>query len=110
MGNDAKQNDDSSPAVPDPDPLLVFDLETATARNFVYANKTMRYPYHQASDICTGIVYRLMFVSWCRRWRISPCISTIGSRSTRSTSGTLTRKHGLSLNKVSETIVYHYYG
>ncbi|KAL1938522.1 hypothetical protein VTO73DRAFT_11545 [Trametes versicolor] len=52
--NDAKQNNDYSPGVPDPDPLLEFDLETATARNFVYANKTMRYPYHQASDICTG--------------------------------------------------------
>ncbi|KAI0359575.1 hypothetical protein OH77DRAFT_1395578 [Trametes cingulata] len=33
--------------LPDPDPLLDFDLETATARNFIYANKTMRYPYHQ---------------------------------------------------------------
>ncbi|KAI0753151.1 hypothetical protein C8Q80DRAFT_1097241 [Daedaleopsis nitida] len=30
-----------------PDPLVDFDLETATARNFVYANKTVRYPYYQ---------------------------------------------------------------
>ncbi|OJT10571.1 hypothetical protein TRAPUB_12907 [Trametes pubescens] len=40
----AKQSDDSNPSLPDPDPLLEFDLETATARNFVYANKTMRKP------------------------------------------------------------------
>ena len=36
-------------SLPDPDPLLNFDLETATARNFVYANKTVRYPYYQVS-------------------------------------------------------------
>ncbi|KAI1791192.1 hypothetical protein LXA43DRAFT_889743 [Ganoderma leucocontextum] len=34
-------------SIPDPDPLDNFDLETATARNFIYANKTLRYPYHQ---------------------------------------------------------------
>ncbi|KAI8978285.1 hypothetical protein BD414DRAFT_580100 [Trametes punicea] len=33
--------------LPDPEPLTDFDLETATARNFLYANKTMRYPYYQ---------------------------------------------------------------
>ncbi|KAI0369011.1 hypothetical protein BV20DRAFT_947094 [Pilatotrama ljubarskyi] len=37
----------SDGSLPDPDPLLDFDLDTATARNFIYANKTMRYPYHQ---------------------------------------------------------------
>ena len=36
-------------SMPDPDPLHDFDLETATARNFIYANKTLRYPYHQVS-------------------------------------------------------------
>ena len=33
--------------LPDPDPLLDFDLETATARNYVYVNKTVRHPYYQ---------------------------------------------------------------
>lgn len=32
---------------PDPDPLLDFDLTNATARNHVYVNKTLRYPYFQ---------------------------------------------------------------
>ena len=36
-------------SMPDPDPLSNFDLEMATARNFIYANKTLRYPYHQVS-------------------------------------------------------------
>ncbi|KAJ2989663.1 hypothetical protein NUW54_g8709 [Trametes sanguinea] len=34
-------------SLPDPDPLTDFDLRKATARNYMYANKTMRYPYHQ---------------------------------------------------------------
>ncbi|KAI0767115.1 hypothetical protein C8Q74DRAFT_1203340 [Fomes fomentarius] len=34
-------------SLPDPDPLFDFDLETATARNYVYANKTVRHPYYQ---------------------------------------------------------------
>ena len=38
-------------SLPDPDPLVNFDLETATARNFVYANKTVRYPYYQVKEI-----------------------------------------------------------
>ena len=38
-------------SLPDPDPLVNFDLETATARNFVYANKTVRYPYHQVEEM-----------------------------------------------------------
>ena len=38
-------------SIADPDPLHDFDLETATARNFIYANKTLRYPYYQASDV-----------------------------------------------------------
>ncbi|KAI0663963.1 hypothetical protein C8Q70DRAFT_211356 [Cubamyces menziesii] len=42
-----KHTKEVSVGLPDPDPLAEFDLETATARNFVYANKTMRYPYHQ---------------------------------------------------------------
>ena len=42
----------SSPgsSIPDPDPLHDFDLETASARNFIYANKTLRYPYYQVGD------------------------------------------------------------
>ncbi|KZT37993.1 hypothetical protein SISSUDRAFT_1047708 [Sistotremastrum suecicum HHB10207 ss-3] len=32
---------------PDPDPWWDFDLETATTRNHVYVNKTLRYPYFQ---------------------------------------------------------------
>ncbi|KAI0326339.1 hypothetical protein GY45DRAFT_1329059 [Cubamyces sp. BRFM 1775] len=42
-----KSIEETSCVLPDPDPLTEFDLETATARNFIYANKTMRYPYHQ---------------------------------------------------------------
>ncbi|KAH9911195.1 uncharacterized protein B0H18DRAFT_1129044 [Fomitopsis serialis] len=33
--------------LPDPDPLLDFDLSTATLRNYVYVNKVLRYPYFQ---------------------------------------------------------------
>lgn len=33
--------------LPDPDPLLGFDLESATLRDYVYVNKTLRYPYFQ---------------------------------------------------------------
>lgn len=33
----------------DPDPLYDFNLKTATSRNFVYVNKTVRYPYFQVS-------------------------------------------------------------
>ncbi|KAH9889388.1 hypothetical protein C8Q73DRAFT_747858 [Cubamyces lactineus] len=39
--------EETSGGLLDPDPLTEFSLETATARNFIYANKTMRYPYHQ---------------------------------------------------------------
>ncbi|KAH9855929.1 hypothetical protein C2E23DRAFT_557005 [Lenzites betulinus] len=42
-----KESSHLTGGLPDPDPLLEFDLKTATARNFIYANKTMRYPYHQ---------------------------------------------------------------
>ena len=38
-------------SLPYPDPLVNFDLETATARNFVYANKTVRYPYYQVKEM-----------------------------------------------------------
>ncbi|GAA5913255.1 hypothetical protein JCM6882_000044 [Rhodosporidiobolus microsporus] len=42
--------------LPDPDPLLDFDLETATTRDHIYVNKCLRYPYfqtmaHQPLDI-----------------------------------------------------------
>ncbi|KAF8304833.1 hypothetical protein DL93DRAFT_2066749 [Clavulina sp. PMI_390] len=33
--------------VPDPKPLLDFDLKTARTRDYVYVNKTLRYPYYQ---------------------------------------------------------------
>ncbi|EJD05609.1 uncharacterized protein FOMMEDRAFT_77964 [Fomitiporia mediterranea MF3/22] len=33
--------------LPDPDPLHDFDLETATTRNHLYVNKTVRWPYYQ---------------------------------------------------------------
>ncbi|KAI0941617.1 hypothetical protein AcW1_003465 [Taiwanofungus camphoratus] len=33
--------------LPDPDPLLGFDLESATLRDYVHVNKTLRYPYFQ---------------------------------------------------------------
>ncbi|KAH9834100.1 uncharacterized protein C8Q71DRAFT_873543 [Rhodofomes roseus] len=33
--------------LPDPDPLLEFDLKTATLRDYVYVNKALRYPYFQ---------------------------------------------------------------
>ncbi|EPQ52256.1 hypothetical protein GLOTRDRAFT_47391 [Gloeophyllum trabeum ATCC 11539] len=33
--------------LPDPDPLWDFDLATATTRNHLYVNKTVRWPYHQ---------------------------------------------------------------
>ncbi|KZT50557.1 hypothetical protein CALCODRAFT_559055 [Calocera cornea HHB12733] len=60
---DYKPNDDSSPAsksiwhankekaeddaLPDPKPLLEFDLKTAKTRDYIYVNKTLRYPYYQ---------------------------------------------------------------
>ena len=44
-GKDAVTTSKSS--LPDPDPLVEFDLETTTSRNFVYANKTVRHPYYQ---------------------------------------------------------------
>ncbi|KAI5120885.1 hypothetical protein M0805_002985 [Coniferiporia weirii] len=34
-------------ALPDPDPLHDFNLETATTRNHLYVNKPVRVPYHQ---------------------------------------------------------------
>jgi len=42
--------------LPNPEPLLKFDLDTATTRNHVYVNKVLRYPYfqtmaHQPMDI-----------------------------------------------------------
>ncbi|GJJ08598.1 hypothetical protein Clacol_002817 [Clathrus columnatus] len=33
--------------LPNPDPLPDFDITTATTRNHVYVNRTLRYPYHQ---------------------------------------------------------------
>ncbi|EJU05042.1 hypothetical protein DACRYDRAFT_47033, partial [Dacryopinax primogenitus] len=33
--------------LPDPKPLLDFDLKTAKTRNYIYVNKTLRYPYYQ---------------------------------------------------------------
>lgn len=38
-------------SLPDPDPLFDFDLETTTARNYVYANKTVRHPYYQVRSV-----------------------------------------------------------
>ena len=35
--------------LPDPDPFVDFDLMTAMTRDFLYANKTLRHPYHQVS-------------------------------------------------------------
>ncbi|PCH35811.1 hypothetical protein WOLCODRAFT_140094 [Wolfiporia cocos MD-104 SS10] len=48
-------DDQSSPSwhatgpgyLPDPDPLHRFDLQSATVRDYVYVNKTLRYPYFQ---------------------------------------------------------------
>ncbi|KZP00434.1 hypothetical protein CALVIDRAFT_595249 [Calocera viscosa TUFC12733] len=60
---DNKGGDDSSPAsksiwhankeqgeedvLRDPKPLLDFDLKTAKTRDYIYVNKTLRYPYYQ---------------------------------------------------------------
>ncbi|CCM03919.1 uncharacterized protein FIBRA_06070 [Fibroporia radiculosa] len=33
--------------LPDPDPLVGFDLKSASVRDYVYVNKTLRYPYFQ---------------------------------------------------------------
>lgn len=33
--------------LPDPDPLVDFDLTSASTRDYIYVNKTMRYPYFQ---------------------------------------------------------------
>jgi len=41
-----KANEEDT-ALPDPEPLPDFDLETATTRNHVYVNKTVRWPYFQ---------------------------------------------------------------
>ncbi|KAI0645173.1 hypothetical protein C8Q79DRAFT_756449 [Trametes meyenii] len=43
----AAQHESRVSLLPDPDPLVEFDLETASIRNFIYANKTVRYPYYQ---------------------------------------------------------------
>ena len=48
----------SESGLPDPDPLFEFDLETATARNHLYVNKAMRYPYFQVR------IYSLYVASW----------------------------------------------
>ncbi|GAA5827482.1 hypothetical protein JCM11251_003831 [Rhodosporidiobolus azoricus] len=37
--------------LPDPDPLYEFDLETATTRDHIYVNKTLRYPYFQTMQV-----------------------------------------------------------
>ncbi|KAI0753138.1 hypothetical protein C8Q80DRAFT_1097643 [Daedaleopsis nitida] len=34
-------------SLPDPDPLADFDLASATTRDYLYVNKTVRHPYHQ---------------------------------------------------------------
>lgn len=34
-------------SLPNPKPLLDFDLKTAKTRDYVYVNKTLRYPYYQ---------------------------------------------------------------
>lgn len=33
--------------IPDPDPLLDFDLSTARTRDYLNVNRTLRYPYFQ---------------------------------------------------------------
>ncbi|KAF9514579.1 hypothetical protein BS47DRAFT_1342892 [Hydnum rufescens UP504] len=33
--------------IPDPKPILDFDLKTARTRDYVHVNKTLRYPYYQ---------------------------------------------------------------
>lgn len=36
--------------LPDPDPLVDFDLEHASLRDYVYVNKVLRYPYFQVGS------------------------------------------------------------
>lgn len=69
--------------LPNPEPLVGFDLGTAMPRDFLYVNRTMRYPYHQVG--ISGLLRSLReedcelnFV--LRRWLTSQCISTTGSR------------------------------
>lgn len=38
---------DSIIKLPDPSPVQNFDLKTARTRDHIYANKQLRYPYHQ---------------------------------------------------------------
>ena len=66
-------------SIPDPDPLHDFDLGTATARNFIYANKTLRYPYYQVSDPSrTSDGLPVLNENRGRRWRTSQCTRTTG--------------------------------
>ena len=34
-------------SIPDPTPCLDFDIKTSMTRDYIYANKPLRYPYHQ---------------------------------------------------------------
>ena len=40
----------------DPNPILNLDLHTAATRNYLYANKTVRHPYHQVRESSHHIV------------------------------------------------------
>jgi hypothetical protein len=71
---------------PDPDPLLEFELKNATARNHVYVNKPLRYPYFQ---VRAGFFY---VQGGCgaenRQWHTNPCTPMTGSKLIRILDGT----------------------
>ena len=43
----AQSQDEAEGTLPDPKPFYDFDLATARTRNYVYANKCIRFPYFQ---------------------------------------------------------------
>ena len=38
-------------SLPDPTPLTDLDLASETTRNYIYANRTVRYPYYQVRRV-----------------------------------------------------------
>jgi hypothetical protein len=72
--------------LPDPDPLMEFDLASSNTRNFPYANK-VRWSSSAQTKPSTDL-RRQCGSRTSRRWRTSRCISTTGSRLTVTMIGT----------------------
>jgi hypothetical protein len=72
--------------LPDPDPLMEFDLANSNTRNFLYANK-VRWSSSAQTKPSTDL-RRQCGSRTSRRWRTSRCTSTTGSRLTVTMVGT----------------------